>query len=188
MADEAQDQAAPVVEPVDQLDDDFDWGKFFAGDGVEDDVATPPVGAAPVIDEDEDDLRTQLKQAQETSAKALEMATQAQTQAKMQNAVEAWKAQATPAEIELQALLLDSKTPEELQKNAQIVKVAAARLDAAGAERDAKLRREMERQMQQEFGLPIPPTFQPMPEKEKIAQLLKDGELADAAATMMKGF
>jgi hypothetical protein len=85
-------------------------------------------------------------------------------------------------------LLLDSKSPEELQKNAQIVKVAAARLDATSSEREAKVRREMERQMQQEFGLPIPPTFQPMPEKEKVAQLLKDGDIADAAATMMKGF
>ena len=183
MADDEQEQ----TNAEELVSEDFDWTKFFAGDEEPAPEAEAPA-AVPYMDESEADLRSQLARAQADSAKALELAQQAQTQGQMQAAVEAWKAQATPAEIELQALLLDSKSPEELQKNAQIVKVAAARLDATSAEREAKVRREMEVKMQQEFGLPVPPTFQPMPEKEKVAALLKEGNLEDAAATMMKGF
>ena len=184
MADGEEITGQEVAAP-EQTDEDFDWAQFFAGD---EEPAPETAPAEPVFDPQGDDLRAQLAQAQADSKRALELATQAQTQGRMVAAVEAWKAQATPAEIELQALLLDSKSPEELQKNAQIVKVAAARLDATSAEREARVRREMEVKMQQEFGLPVPPTFQPMPEEEKVNQLLKEGNLADAAATMMKGF
>lgn len=183
MADDVQEpQAAAAVEP-EQLDDDFDWEQFFSND----ETPAPAMAAAEpehIPPPEDDDLRAQLKQAQETSAKALEMATQAQTQGKMQNAVTAWKAQASPAELQLADLLLDSATPEELQRNAQIVKTAALKLDATVTER----LKGMEAQMQRDFGLPVPPTFQPMPDEEKVNQLLKEGSLEDAAATMMKGF
>ena len=182
-----EEEITQVEAAVEQTDEDFDWGQFFANDEAPAPVAeesTPPGVAAVYVDESEDDLRAQLKQAQADSAKALEMATQAQTQGKMQNAISAWKAQATPAELQLQDILLGSATPEELQKNAQIVKTAAVKLDATVTER----LKGMEAQMQRDFGLPVPPTFQPIPDAEKVKALLKDGQIEDAAATMMKGF
>jgi hypothetical protein len=183
MADEPQDIPEPQAVAAEQLDDDFDWEQFFTNDETPAPViaTTEPEHIPPPED---DDLRAQLKQAQETSAKALEMATQAQTQGKMQSAITAWKAQASPAELQLADLLLDSASPEELQKNAQIVKTAALKLDATVTER----LKGMEAKMQRDFGLPVPPTFQPMPDEEKVNQLLKEGSLEDAAATMMKGF
>ena len=182
MAEEETTQAEAVVE---QTDEDFDWGQFFANDEAPAPVdETPPGVAAVYVDESEDDLRAQLKVAQETSARALEMATQAQTQGQMQNAIAAWKAQASPAELQHLDIMMDSASPEELQKNAKIVKKAASKFDVALDER-VKV---AEAQMQRKFGLPVPPTFQPMPEKEKVATMLKEGQLEDAAATMMKGF
>ena len=178
-----EEQTEQVVE---QTDDDFDWGQFFANE----EAPAPTMEAADagtvVVPnyESDDDLRVQLKQAQADSAKALEMATKAQTQGQMQSAISAWKAQASPAELQLQDILLGSTTPEELQKNALIVKTAAVKLDATVSER----LKGMEAQMQRDFGLPVPPTFQPTPDKEKVIQMLKDGQIEDAAATMMKGF
>ena len=191
MADEVEqteEAATPVVPEM--ATEEFDWGEFFT-DHEEPVLVTetPAAGVAEtLVDESEDDLRVQLAKAQGDATKALELAQQAQTQGKMQQAIEAWKAQASPAEVELQEILLASTTPEELQKNAQIVKTAAAKISATTNEREAKLRHDLELKMQSDFGLPVSPTFQPMPEQEKVKQLLKDGELADAAATMMKGF
>ena len=183
MADEHIEQEAQPQEQAAQFEEDFDWNQFFT-----DEAATAVTDPAPAVEaEPNDDLRQQLAQAQADSAKALELAMQAQTQSKMQTAVEAWKAQASPAEKELADLLLDSKTPEELQKNAEIVKRAAAKLDATAGEREAKARREMELKMQQEYGFPVMPTFTPMPEEEKVKQLLKEGDLDSAAAAMLKG-
>jgi|GEM_PF-4407523 len=189
MADEIEIPAVetPEVPAVAEMaTEEFDWGEFFAE--KEESVAAAPVADVPDIGDEEDDLRAQLARAQADSARALQMAEAAQMQGKMSAAINAWKAQATPAEIELSDLLLGSTSPEELQKNAQIIKLAAAKLDATAAQREANVRKEMERQMQSEFGIPIQPTFQPMPEAEKVKQMLEEGNLADAAATMMKGF
>lgn len=191
MADEVQGTQEPqepqAIVP-EQLDDNFDWEKFFANDETPVEVTAgqeqAPAGESTFVDEGEVDLRKQLAKAQADSAKALEMAMQAQTQGKMQQAIEAWRAQASPAEIQLSDILLSSSTPEELQKNAQIVKTAALKLDATLSER----LKGMEAKMQRDFGLPVQPTFQPMPEEEKVKALLKEGALEDAAATMMKGF
>ena len=170
---------------VEQTDEDFDWGQFFANDETPAPVAeTPPGVEAVYVDESVDDLRAQLKQAQADSAKALEIATQARTQGTMQTAILAWKQQATPPELALSELLMESATPEDLKRNAEFVKKAALKMDSELQERI----KTKEKEMQVEFGMPVPPTFQPMPEKEKVKQLLADGELADAAATMMKGF
>jgi len=187
------DETTPTPEaaaPVEQTDDEFDWGKFFADENPDlaAKVETPPPGVEAVfVDEDAADLRRQLAKAQEDSARALELATASQTQSRMQGAIDAWKAQATPAEQQLSDILLKSKTPEELQENARIVKEAASKLGAAYDERLQKDRRDMEVQMQRDFGIPIPPTFTPMPEEEKVNQMLKDGDLDGAAAAMLKG-
>jgi hypothetical protein len=41
--------------------------------------------------------------------------------------------------------------------------------------------------MQKEYGIPIPPSFTPIPEEEKVNQMLKDGDLDGAANAMLKG-
>ena len=181
--------ATPATPPAAEMaSEEFDWGEFFTDKEEPAPVVATPGVAEIVVDDSEDDLRAQLAKAQGDASRALEIAQAAQTQGKMSAAIEAWKAQASPAEIELSDILLGSSSPEELQKNAMIVKTAAAKLDATVTERVAQDRKDLERQMQSEFGMPIQPTFQPMPEAEKVKQLLKEGELEDAAATMMKGF
>lgn len=185
---EDQPGVAPGTETPDLSSEDFDWTQFFAGEGDDDEEAppaSPPAGvAATFVDEDEDDLRKQLAQAQADSKRALEIATQTRSQTTMQTAVNAWKEQATPAELAFSDLLLESKSPEELKTNATFIKKAALTLDSTLQDRV----KDVERKMQVEFGLPVSPTFQPMPESERVKELLAANELADAAATMMKGF
>lgn len=186
---------APPTPPA-PTDAEFDWTGFFLTDGPAEPQPGTPAPPAPVAggDDDEDDppdrlaqLEAQLKEAQATAAKAVEMAGATQHQTQMQTAIAAWKEQASPAEVELSDLLLESKSPEELKKNAAIVRNAAAKLDATAQSREARIRREMEEQMQREFGIPIPPTFTPVPEEEKVNQLIKDGDMTGAASALLKG-
>lgn len=192
MAEENIETTPEAAAPIEQTDDEFDWGSFFADENP--DLAAKVEGSVGgaraeevVVDEDASELRKQLAKAQADSSRALELATQSQMQSRMQGAIDAWKQQATPAEIALSSLLLKSKTPEELQENAKIVREAASTLGSDYEERLNQERRKMEIQMQRDFGVPIPPTFNPMPEEEKVKQMLADGDLDAAAAAMLKG-
>lgn len=168
-------------------DEAFDWTKFFDDDD-EEEVPAPAVVAAPPAGEDVSDLRAQLAKAQADSAKALELATQAQSQGKMQAAIDAWQAQATPAELDLKEMLLGSTSPDELQRNAQLVKIAAAKLNATREADRAKDRKDLELQLQKEYGMPIPPSHQPIPHADKVKDMLKEEDLSKAAGAMLEGF
>lgn len=179
MADETEGQQQEEMAAA-----DFDWGKFFADDSAEEEEPALEMSEEPQGRSEED----RIAKAEADAARALQLAQAASQQTQMKSAIEAWKAQASPAELLAEPMLLKATTPEELQNTAAYVKDLASTLTSNLAERDEQIKRQVELQMQKEYGLPVTPTFQPMPEKEKIDAALAEGDLVDAANKMMKGF
>lgn len=186
------DPETPTADDIESPD--FDWGQFFA-EGEEQPVAAAPQAAPPPPEaEPEEDaefseneaavLRQQVNELQKMVADTAKVTTEIATRNRVTAAVEAWKQQASPAELQMADVLADAVSLEDLQAKATLVKRVAQ-----GADRmlDAE-RLKIEQRMQREFGLPVSPTFQPMPEKEKMEEALKDGDIDKASAIALKGF
>ena len=181
--------AAQEAPAADVTDPTFDWDKFF---GV------PPAPVAEVKEEPEekfdvfeDEAANKLvaevaavkKQNAELAAKQAEL----ERETRIDKALESWKAQASPAELALSDLLYRSKSIEELKANEALVKAAAGKVEATYKEEIDKQIKEKEREMQTAFGVPIPPSFQPIPRADKAQEALDQGDLDKAAAIMLEG-
>ena len=193
MADEQQQeqQAPPVAE------EDFDWEKFFLDEAEEAGGSPPPPVAsqAPPQDlsdeEDEEEapstevaaLKKQVEALTKQVSEASRMATETTQSAHVQSAIEAWKAQASPGELRHAAVLAGARNLDELKLRAEIVKETAANFDAELGQ----ARTQVERELQQEYGIPLPPNFQPIPDKDKMEEALKEGDLDTAARLAVKG-
>jgi len=188
MADEVD---APQQEEA-QQEEEFDWAQFFMGEEAPTPQAQaptpPPVEESKEVGEEdfEDDaeaLKKQLaqlaKQVAETSKATSEMA----QSARMTQAIDAWRRQASPAELEMADLLMEAKSPEELRTAATLVKRTVSMTDKIVAQKV----QEKEREMQKVYGYPVEPTFQPIPEKDKYKEAIKDGDLDRASSLAMRG-
>lgn len=193
---EAGEQQTPSGEQA-QEPKGFDWDAFWDGTDAESviDQAAPPAPAAaapPTPAEEYDDLDAakvakelaELRKAQEIqNAKFADM----ERQAKVDKAIAAWEEQATPAEKALSHLLHRSGSLEELKANEAAVRHAASRIEEDYKQREEMLRKNMERELQQEYGLPVPPTFSPPPREEKVKEQLDAGNLEAAADILLEG-
>lgn len=192
MADEQQQeqQAPPVAE------EDFDWEKFFLDEAEEAGGSPPPpvasqAPAQALSDEDEEEaapdkvsaLEKQVQELTKQVSEASRMATETTQSARVQGAIEAWKAQASPGELRHANVLAGAKSLEELKLRAEVIKETAANFD----DELGKARTQVERELQQEYGIPLPPNFQPIPDKDKMEEALKEGDLDTATRLAVKG-
>ena len=149
-------------------------------------VAAPVAVAAGQENEEEDDVDALKKQVEEltrTVAATQQTTKQMEQSTKVSAAIEAWKLQASPAELAMADVLIEAKNPDELKLRAEVIKRAVAT-----REKDIDQERQrIEREMQAKFGLPVTPTFQPIPEKEKMEAALADGDIEKAASIALKG-
>jgi len=182
------EQTPPTPEPESE---DFDWGGFFL-DGTA--AETPPVAAAPPApapaegdDDEEPEVVVQMKAqiaALTAQVEKVGMTTsQIEHHTRLSTAMEAWKAQASPQELQFADVLAESKDSDDLKQRVEMVK----RMTASQGQLEERIRKETELKMQKEFGMPIPPTFSPVPEEEKVNQMLKDGDIDGASNAILKG-
>lgn len=186
----AEDQN-PTIEDV--ASEEFDWGQFFADD--DDGAAPAPTQQAPIAqaapeleEEDEVDdtvaLRTQVEELQKLVKETAKTTTEIATRNRVQAAVEAWKQQASPVELQMADVLADATSLDDLKVKADLIK----RVSQSSDKLMEKERLKIEQDLQRQFGLPVTPTFQPMPEKEKMQQALDEGNIEQAATIALKGF
>jgi hypothetical protein len=181
------------AEGADMTSPNFDWDAFWGGPSAGDEPLPPAPLAAEGDDYEEvgDDLAAErdrelaaLRKQSELNAKQL---AEMRNQSIMDRAIDEWKKQASPAEIALSELLYESQSVEELKRNEQRVKAAAKKAEELYGAELARKQAEMERELQAKFGIPLPPTFQPIPQAEKANQALAEGDLDRAAAIMLEG-
>lgn len=187
MADEQQEAQG---EP--QAAGEFDWEQFFmeeAGDSEEPLAPEPQAQSEDEDDEEEEapapevsSLKKQVTELQRQVAEASKVTGQITQQTKLTSAIEAWKKQASPAELEMADMLTEAKSVDELKISAAAIKRATARQN----ELIARERQRIEREVQREAGLPVPQTFTPIPDKEKYREALEKDDLAAAAAIAVK--
>lgn len=188
MADEPE--TTPTIEDVSS--DDFDWGQFFT---VDEDTAAPtapapiqPAAQAEPEDEGEANdttaLRTQVEELQKLVKDTAKTTTEIATRNRVQAAVEAWKQQASPFELQMADVLTEATSLEDLQTKAALIKRVSASSDKVMESEKLKIEQDLQRQ----FGLPISPTYQPTPEREKMEEALKEGDIDKAADLALKGF
>lgn len=187
MADEQQttEQTPDIESP------DFDWGSFFLEDSAPP-VApavvseeAPPAAAAPAPPEDDDEnddvtaLKKQVELLTQTVQKTSQTTEEIAQRDKVKAAVEAWKAQASPAEQAMAPLLEQATSLDDIKVREAVIKQATGLLD--------KSRAQIEQEVQRKFGLPVQPTFSPVPEKERVDKLLEEGNIDEAANAILKG-
>jgi hypothetical protein len=171
---------------------DFDWGSFWGRD--DDSGETPPAAVIEqaakeeILEEDADtQVLKEVREMRKTTAQLAAKLDENERAAKVEKAIKAWEEQASPEERALSSVLYRSQSVEELKANEVVVRQAAAKLVS---EREALMgeeRKKIEREMQERFGLPVPPNFQPIPDADKAEQALADGDIDKAAAIYMKG-
>ena len=185
MADEVQTPAAaPDIESP-----DFDWGSFFLEDAqaapaaVSDAAPEPAAPQAAALAEDEADevelLKQKLATIEATVNKTQQTTEEMAQRDKVKAAVEAWKAQASPEEKTMAPLLEQATSLEDIKVRELVIKQATGLLGES--------RYQIEQEVQRKFGLPVQPTFQPVPEREKVDKMLAEGDLDNAATAMLKG-
>jgi len=182
-------EPAPPPAVADMTSENFNWDTFWGSPApIDEPPAAPPAETYEDITDDvEDEADKQiaaLRKQTEMNAKQLN---ELRTQQNVDQALEAWKKQATPAELALGDLLYTSQSLDELKKNEAIVKNAAKKADAYLDDALSAKEKEMQRKIQENFGLPIPPSFQPIPQADKANQALADGDLDQAASIMLEG-
>jgi len=182
------EQIPPTPEPESE---DFDWGGFFL-DGTSEQAApaaaAPPAPAPAEGDDDEEpevvvQMKAQIAALTAQVEKVGMTTAQIEHQSRLATAMEAWKAQAAPQELQFADVLAEAKNPEDLKQRVEMVK----RMTASQGQLEERIRKETELKMQKEFGMPIPPTFSPVPEEEKVNQMLKDGDIDGASNAILKG-
>jgi hypothetical protein len=187
MADEPNAQE-PEAPPVEMTDPDFDWDAFWGpATPTQEPIQVQAEGYEDVSDEVEDERAKELaalRKQTEVNARALE---EMRNEKHLDHAIEEWKKQASPAELALSDLLYESQSLDELKKNAARVKKAATKAEEIYGEQLKRKEAELEREVQAKFGLPVPPSFQPIPQQDKANQALADGDLDRAAAIMLEG-
>lgn len=188
MADEPEIQQEEA--PPDMTSPDFDWDAFW-GSPAASDQAVPSVqveaqydDVADEVEDERDRELAQLRKQTEMNAKMLE---EFRNEKNLDGAIEEWKKQASPAELALVDLLYESQSLDELKKNAARVTKAASKAEEIYGEQLKARERELEREIQDKFGLPVPPNFQPIPQGDKANQAIAEGDLDKAAAIMLEG-
>lgn len=189
MADEQQN---PGIEDI--TDTEFNWGQFFSEDEAAPDPtsASEPVQVAAVVEdqgENEDEsmttnLKMQVAELQKMVQDTAKTTTEIATKNRVQAAVEAWKEQASPFELQMVDVLSEATSLEDLKIKADLIKRVSSSSDKVMASEKLKIEQDLQRQ----FGLPISPTFQPMPERDKMNEALKNGDIEEAANLALKGF
>jgi hypothetical protein len=187
MADEPQ--ATPTIEDVSEPE--FDWGQFFATDGDPAPAAqaqpAPTSEATPELDEEEPDgtaaLRAQVEELQRIVRDTAATTTEIATKNRVNAAVEAWKQQASPVELSMSDVLIEATSLDDLKVKAELVK----RVSQSADKNLAAERLKIEQDLQKQFGLPVTPTYDPIPEKEKMQTALDEGDIDRASAIAMKG-
>lgn len=188
------DEQTPQTPSADDIESpDFNWGQFFAADEPEEapvaaaptpQQATPPEPVEEFDEEEAKVLRTQISELQKMVADTAKVTTEIATRNRVVAAVEAWKQQASPAELQMADVLAEATSLEDLQAKAVMV-----RRVAQGADKLLQAERvKIEQEMQREFGMPVTPTYQPIPEKEKMKEALAEGDIDKASAIALKGF
>lgn len=197
MPDQEDNQAAPqqeapageVQEPTpDVTDPAFDWDKFFGTPAPVAEIKEEPEEKFEVFeDEAANKLVAEVAAMKKQNAEIVAKQVELERETRLDKALEAWKAQASPAELALADLLYRSKSPEELKANEALVKAAAAKVEATYKDEIEKTVKQKEREMQQAFGVPVPPSFQPIPRADKAKEALDAGDLDKAASIMLEG-
>ena len=191
MADEVQTPQAPAAEAPGPESPDFDWGAFFletpgtpppaVATETPEPLASEPSPPAPSDEEDPDiaSLKKQVEQLTQTVQKTSQTTEEIAQRDKVKAAVEAWKGQASPAEQAMAPLLEQATSLEDIKIREGVIKQAVGMLDQS--------RTQIEQDVQRKFGLPVQPTFSPIPEKERIDKMLEEGNIDEAANAILKG-
>lgn len=193
MADDIDAQAPETPAPPSE----FNWDQFFSDEAAAPEEApTPPqpVAVAPAAPQEEyeeeeqetPDVSALQKQVEELTKQvaATSMTTaEIQQKARVTTAMESWKQQASPAELAMSDMLAEATSLEDLKLRSEVIKRATATHDDLLKQERVKI----EREVQLQAGLPVPPTFQPIPEKQRMEEALGEGDIDKAAAIAVQG-
>jgi len=174
--------------------DGFDWETFFS-DGVAPQAGEttdrgswltaeePPASEAEPDEFEEEDrvaaLERQIAELKNTVVATSETTSEIAFRDKKREAIDSWKRTASPEALTMSELLEEATTPEEIKSRAKVIETATKMLN--------ENMEAIEQRVQRKFGLPVQPTFSPIPEKERVDNMLENGDIDGAASALLKG-